>query len=479
MLFMLDSGLFVNIKNEILTNQLIIAMTKKTKSLNRREFFGNAATIGAFGAIGMGAILSSCAGEKNETPPGLPPMLKRAPEGKPLKAGIIGCGGRGTGAALNFLNAGDGLSVVALADMFEDRIAQCRKKIQEEKQVEVADEMCFHGFDAYKKVIEQDIDVVIIATPPYFRPDQFKAAVEARKHVFMEKPIAVDPVGARSIIASAKKADTIGLTVVTGTQRRHQHDYIETYKKVYNGAIGDIVSANVYWNQSKLWHRDRRDTWTDMEFMIRDWVNWTWLSGDHIVEQHIHNIDVANWFTGKFPLKAVGFGSRQRRVTGDQYDNFSVDFVYENDVHVHSMSRQINDCANSVSELVRGTEGYTNCANTIFNPDGTIKWEYEYPLNENGERMRRPEISPYDQEHVDFVTAIRTDTPVNEAERTAMSTLSGIMGRISAYTGKEVTMEEMMSSDLVLGPSELKLGKVDMEFPVAVPGTAPAKGSGR
>jgi len=448
-------------------------MTKTNKSINRRKFFGNAAAIGAVGAVGMGAILTSCAGETNEIPPGTPPLLDKAPEGKPLRAGLIGCGGRGTGAALNFLSAGNGLSVVALADMFEDRLNQCRNKLKSEAENEVTDDKCFIGFDAYKKVLEQDIDIVIIATPPYFRPTHFKAAVEARKNVFMEKPVAVDPVGARSIIASAKKAETIGLSVVTGTQRRHQHDYLETYRKVYNGAIGDIVSANIYWNQSKLWHRERKDSWTDMEFMIRDWVNWTWLSGDHIVEQHVHNIDVANWFTGKFPVKAVGFGSRQRRVTGDQYDNFSVDFVYENDVHIHSMCRQINDCTNNVSELVRGTEGYTNCRNTIFNPDGTLKWAYEYPLDENGEPMKNTKISPYDQEHIDFVTAIRTDMPVNEAERTAKSTLCGIMGRISAYTGKEVTWEEMMGSDLVLGPKELKLGKVDMKFPVAVPGTSP------
>ena len=448
-------------------------MTKKIKSINRRQFFGNAAAIGAVGAVGMGAILTSCAGETNETPPGTPPLLEKAPEGKPLKAGLIGCGGRGTGAALNFLSAGDGLSVVALADMFEDRLGQCRHKLQTEGANEVADDKCFTGFDAYEKVLEQDIDIVIIATPPYFRPSHFKAAVEARKHVFMEKPVAVDPVGARTIIASAKKAETIGLSVVTGTQRRHQHDYLETYRKVYNGAIGNVVSANVYWNQSKLWHRERQDSWTDMEFMIRDWVNWSWLSGDHIVEQHIHNIDVANWFTGKFPIKAVGFGSRQRRVTGDQYDNFSVDFIYEDDVHVHSMCRQINDCVNNVSELVRGTEGYTNCRNTIFNPDGTVKWAYEYPLDENGEPMKNTKISPYVQEHIDFVTAIRTDTPVNEAERTAKSNLSAIMGRISAYTGKEVTMEEMMASDLVLGPKEMKLGKVEMKFPVPVPGTTP------
>jgi predicted dehydrogenase len=451
-------------------------MTNQNKSMSRRKFFGDAAAISAVGAIGLGYLASSCSRKiGNETPPGITPLLEKAPDGKPLKAGLIGCGGRGTGAALNFLKAGNGLSITALADTFEDRLASCREKLKEQAGAEVPDDKCFVGLDAWKQVLESDIDIVILATPPYFRPEHFKAAVEARKHVFMEKPVAVDPVGVRSVIASAKKAETIGLTVVTGTQRRHQHDYIETYTKVYNGAIGKIVSGNVYWNQSKLWHRDRKEEWTDMEFMIRDWVNWTWLSGDHIVEQHVHNIDVAAWFTGKFPVRAVGFGSRHRRVTGDQYDNFSVDFVYDDDTHIHSMCRQINDCTNNVSELLRGTEGYTNCKNTIFNPDGSVLWKYEYPLDDNGEQMKNVKISPYDQEHVDLVTAIRTDTPINEAEVTAKSTLAGIMGRISAYTGKEVTWEEMMASELKLGPAEMVMGKVDMtQFTVPVPGSAPA-----
>ncbi len=451
-------------------------MTKQNKSISRRKFFGDAAAIGAVGAIGMGYLVSSCGRQiGNETAPGTPPLLEKAPDGKPLKAGLIGCGGRGTGAALNFISAGDGLSVVTLADMFEDKMAGCRKKLKERAGVEIADEKCYLGFDAYQKVMEEDIDVIILATPPYFRPEHFKAAVEARKHVFMEKPLAVDPVGIRSIIASAKKAETIGLTVITGTQRRHQRDYIDTYTKVYNGAIGDVVAGNVYWNASKLWHRERKSEWTDMEFMLRDWVNWSWLSGDHIVEQHVHNIDVAAWFSGKYPVSAVAFGSRHRRVTGDQYDNFSTDFVYDNDMHIHSMCRQINDCANNVGEYIRGTEGYTNCRNTIYNPDGTVLWSYEYPTDENGEQMKNVKISPYDQEHIDMVTAIRNDNPVNEAEATAKSTLAGIMGRISAYTGKEVTWDEMMASELSLGPDELKLGKYDMsQFVVPVPGSAPA-----
>ncbi len=442
-------------------------------NMNRRKFFGNAAAAGAIGALGLGYLASCSTGSKGIDAES-PEFLDKAPDGQPLKAGLIGCGGRGTGAALNYINAGNGLSVVTLADMFEDRMAGCREKLKEQAGVEIPDEKCYLGFDAYKRVLEEDIDVVILATPPYFRPEHFKAAIEARKHVFMEKPVAVDPVGARAIIASAKKAETIGLTVVTGTQRRHMRNYVDIASKVKAGAIGDVLSANVYWNQSKLWHKDPRPEWTEMEYMLRDWVNWTWLSGDHIVEQHVHNIDVANWFIGKFPVKAVGFGSRQRRVTGDQYDNFSVDFTYEGDIHVHSMCRQINDCTNNVSELIRGTEGYTDAYGVIWNPDGTEKYKYPFPADENGEPSYRPKVSPYDQEHIDMVTAIRTNSPINEAETTAKSTLCAIMGRISAYTGIEQTWEQMMASDLTLGPQELQMGKVDVNKSVPVPGSAPA-----
>lgn len=438
--------------------------------LNRRNFLGNA----ALGVAGLGYILSSCNSNKRLSDLYLPPLMETAPDGNELKAGLIGCGGRGTGAAINFLSAGPNLKITALGDVFQDKMDNCRKKLKEEKGETVPDENCFLGFDAFKKVIDSGVDIIILATPPYFRPEHFKAAVEARKHVFMEKPVAVDPVGARDVMATAKKAETIGLSVVTGTQRRHQRDYIETIKRVYSGEIGEITAANCYWNQSKLWHRDWKEDRTDMENMLRDWVNWTWLSGDHITEQHVHNIDVVNWFIGKFPVKAVGFGSRLRRLTGDCYDNFSVDFVYDNDVHMHSMCRQINDCANNVSEFLIGTKGYTNARNSIHKLDGTVIWEYDYPVNEEtGEKEKNVKISPYVQEHIDLVTSIRTNKPINEAEATAKSCLTAIMGRISAYTGKEVTWEEMMQSDLKLGPEEIKMGPVDMKVTIPVPGSAP------
>ena len=292
-------------------------METNHNSKSRRKFLGSAVTIGAISAVGIPGILTSCSSKKG-VPLVLPSFLDKAPDGTPIKAGLIGCGGRGTGAALNFLNAGPNLQITALADMFQDRLDDCRKKLKEEKKVEIPDSNCFVGFDAYKKVIDSGVDLVILATPPYFRPEHFKAAIDARKHVFMEKPVAVDPVGARSVMATAKNAEAIGLCVVTGNQRRHQRDYLEVYARIASGAIGNIVSANCYWNQDRLWYVEPKPAWSEMEAMIRNWVNWTWLSGDHIVEQHVHNLDVINWYTGKWPVSAVGFGSRQRRITGDQ-----------------------------------------------------------------------------------------------------------------------------------------------------------------
>lgn len=440
----------------------------KENNVSRRNFLTKTAVAGTLGMIGMNTLLNSCKkGIKEDIL--VPPLLPNAPDGKKLKAGLVGCGGRGTGAAIDFLSAGNDLEIIALGDVLQDRLDSCRKSIKEKKGQEIADEKCFVGFDAFEKVIDSGIDILLLATPPNFRPEQFEAAVKARKHVFMEKPVAVDPVGARSIIASSQKAQSIGLVVVTGTQRRHSPDYVETYKQIMSGAIGEIVSANCWWNQSQLWYRDRKPEWSDMEYMIRDWVNWTWLSGDHIVEQHVHNLDVINWFTNNHPVKANGFGSRQRRITGDQYDNFSVDYEFPNGMHLHSMCRQINGCSNNVSEFIKGTKGSSNCKDKLFDSDGNILWEYKYPKVTEGKGELS--ISPYVQEHIDMVTCIRQGIKWVEAEATAISTLTGIMGRISAYTGKEVTWDEVMNSDLRLGPSTFIMGPVDIKAIIPVPGT--------
>jgi len=442
------------------------------KSVSRRNFLGTTA-LGAAGVIGVAGLAASCSESVKVNV--VPPPLK-ADSGKTLKAGVIGCGGRGTGAALDFLNSGEGLEVVALADLFEDKMNNCRKRLKDRKGVEVADEKCFLGFDAYEKLLAEDIDYVILATPPHFRPIHFEAAVKARKHVFMEKPVAVDPVGARRIMVTGKQAASMGLSVVAGTQRRHQWNYLEIYEYFKSGAIGDFVAGYAYWDQNKLWHVKTNTEWSEMEAMLRNWVNWMWLSGDHIVEQHVHNIDVVNWYKGGHPLKAVGFGSRQRRITGDQFDNFSVDFVYEDGTHMHSMCRQINGTANNVSEVVRGTKGYTDCARSVHLNDGTLVAETVNPRPSDEEEMAALEEkynSPYVQEHVDLVNAIRRNEPLNEAEAVAVSTLTGIMGRISAYTGKLVTWDEMMNSELHHQPQVYDFGAVvGIPKEVPVPGEA-------
>ncbi len=446
----------------------------KKSSISRRNFLGKAAVAGVAGVV-VPSIITSCARETKKVV-AVPDFLDQAPDGPVLKAGVIGCGGRGTGAAINFLSAGPNLQVVALADTFQDRVDSCRERILKEKGQEVPVENCFVGFDAYQKVIDSGVDIVILATPPFFRPDHLAAAVQAKKHIFTEKPVCVDPVGARSVMATAQKAKGMELNIVTGTQRRHQRDYVANWQQVAQGAIGDIVGGNVYWNGGKLWHRDSNPGWSEMEWMIRDWVNWCWLSGDHIVEQHVHNLDVMNWFTGAHPVKALGMGSRLRRVTGDQYDNFSVDYTFESGIHVASMCRQINGTTSNVSERLQGAKGSTNCQNTILDLAGNEVWSYSYPLDSDGKPGRRVSVDPYVQEHIDLVTSIRKGEVFNELENTAISTLVAIMGRISAYTGKETTYEEMMNSDLKLGPKVFDWGPVDIDKTVPIAGLAYVQG---
>ena len=448
-------------------------------SVNRRDFFRSAAVVGAASSLGAGVVLSSCAGGDkapvlvplaNLANAYIPELQDYANDGKPLRAGLIGCGGRATGAAVNFLSAGPKLQIVALGDLFQDRIDGCRKTLKEKFKVDVPDDKCFTGFDNYKKVLACDIDLVIIATPPAFRPTHFEAAVEAGKHVFMEKPICVDGPGARSIMTTAKKAESQGLVVVTGTQRHHQRKYVESFQQIQKGMIGEIVSGNVYWNQSMLWYRNRENGWSDMELMVRDWVNWSWLSGDHIVEQHVHNLDVFNWFTGKKPVKAVGFGARHRRLTGDQYDEFSIDFEYEGGVRLHSMCRQIDGCKNNVSEFIQGTRGSWSSAGSnheIKDLLGNVIWK----TDGEKEKIDHKQTDPYTLEHVDFINHIRANKPLNQAVETAISCLTAIMGRESAYTGNEVTYDEIFNSNVTHMPAKLELGAYDMKaYTVPVPG---------
>ena len=325
----------------------------------------------------------------------------------------------------------------------------------------------FVGFDAYKKVIDSGVDMVIIATPPVFRPEHFKYATEKGVHSFLEKPIAVDAKGYRTIMAAAKQAEAKGLSVVTGTQRHHQRPYVEAFKLIQEGAIGEITGGNVYWNQGMLWYREREKGWSDMEWMIRDWVNWKWLSGDHIVEQHVHNIDVFLWMAGMHPVKATAFGARHRRKTGDQYDQFSVDFEFENGIHLHSMCRQIDGTSTNVSEFIQGTKGSWNSdEHVIKDLKGNVLWKYE-------DDPKFSQFDPYVLEHVDWVNHIRRGEGHVEAGETGISSLAGVMGREAAYTGQTVEWDTISNSDLDYMPAKLELGAMPMsEYKVAVPGSA-------
>jgi len=439
----------------------------KNKDLSRRNFLAKATV----GSIGAATVISACSNEKSSTKEITEPpvLLDKAPDGKVVRAGLVGCGGRGTGAVLNFLDSGTNLEVVALGDVFQDKIENCREKLKEQKGVEVADENCFVGFDSFEKVIDSGVDLVLLCTPPHFRPVHVEAAINARKHVFMEKPCAVDPVGARSVLASSKKAESLGLCIVSGTIRRVQKDYMTTQMKVANGEIGEVISANIVRNGGALWHRKRRPEWSDMEYMLRNWVNFCWLSGDHITEQFIHEIDVMSWHMGRTPLKAVGWGGRQRRLTGDQYDFFSIEYVYENGVRTHCAARQINGCTNRKVERIVGTKGVAIASGTILDIEGNVIWKYPKPRDGDGNSKWKV-TNGFVQEHINLVTGIRTGKPVNDAEAQVNSTLMAIMGRIAAYTGKDVSWDEAMNMDLYLGPKTYAFGSVPEvveEIPIA------------
>ena len=390
-----------------------------------------------------------------------------------LRIGLVGCGGRGIGAVRNCLAADPSVQLVALGDAFADRVDAALKVFTEgtgdekrpplpKEQFAVTRERCFSGFDAYKQVINSGIDLVLLVTPPHFRPLHLQAAVEAGVHVFMEKPVAVDPVGARLVMQLADLAAAKKLAIVAGTQRRHSADYLETMARIRDGAIGELTGGSCYWMQEGLWHRGRQPEWTEMEYQMRNWLYFTWLSGDHIVEQHMHNIDVMNWAFGGPPVKAFGMGGRQSRTDpqyGDAWDHFSVEYEYANGVRVQSLCRQVPGASTRVSERLVGTKGSADPSGTIR---GERPWKFEAQM-----------VSPYDQEHIDLVRSIRAGTPLNEGRQVAESTLTAILGRISAYTGREVSYGWLLeASKLELKPSAYAWGDAPrVEIPI--PGRTP------
>ena len=384
-----------------------------------------------------------------------------------IRIGVIGCGGRGSGAARDAMRAGgEGIQIVAMGDLFPDRLERSRANLARvasedpiaARQFRVTPETLFSGFDAYQKVLATDIDLVILATPPGFRPAHLAAAIAAGKHVFMEKPVAVDPAGIRAVISSAAAAKTKSLAIVAGTQRRHDPAYVEVMRRVHGGAIGDLTAGQIYWNQGGLWNAARQAEWSDAEWQIRNWLYFTWLSGDHIVEQHIHNIDVANWAMGGHPVRAVGVGGRQWRTEtayGHIFDHFAIDFEYRNGAHVMSMCRQIDGTANHIGERFVGTRGTTDGNTQIAGPQ-PFTWE--------GQRQ-----NPYVEEHVDLLASIRAGTPLNEGQQVAESTLSAIMGREAAYTGQAIVWDDLLNATQNLTPPLQGFGTLAVP-PVAMPG---------
>ena len=447
-------------------------MSNQKSKVNRRTFLSNVA-LGSLGTMGIPSILTGCSGSSSKDVPLreiiVPEIRDKALDGKPLKAGLVGCGDRGTGAAVDFIHAGDGLQITAMGDLFQDKL-NISRTILKEKGQDILDEKCFVGFDAYQKVIDSGVDVVLLCTPPVFRPEHFEYAINAGKDCFIEKPVAVDPVGARKILLMGKQAIQKNLSVISGTVWRSSKGSIETYRRIAGGAIGQLLSAHVTRFGGTGWHRTREKGWSDMEYMMRNWINFTWVSGDLLCEQFIHEIDLMSWFHGdKAPVLARATGGRARRVTGTVYDFFNVQYEYEDGFRANCSSRQINGCDNLTEIMLYGTKGWANCRGgygEIFKLDGATAWKYE-PDGSDGLS------NAYVQEHVRLVTAIRSGKPVVDVENQVLSTILGIMGREAAYTGKSVTYDEIMTSAQKLGPDTYEFGSVPgIVEEIALPGVA-------
>jgi predicted dehydrogenase len=385
-----------------------------------------------------------------------------------IRVGLIGCGGRGTGAARDCLTSSAGVALVAMGDLLPERLKESRASLAKvaagdadfARKYQVTDDRTFTGFDAYKKVLEQNIHLVLMATPPGFRPTHLAAAVAAGKHIFAEKPVAVDPAGVRSVLATYDAARAKGLGIGVGTQRRHQASYVQTLERIHGGAIGEVLSGQVFWNQGSLWSREKSEAWSDGEWQIRNWLYFAWLSGDHIVEQHVHNLDVANWVLQAHPVRAIGMGGRQSRVEprfGHIYDHFAIDYEYASGARVTSMCRQIAGTRSRIGEHFIGTKGRSSThAGEIL---GANAWKY----------TSKPPVGEFVQEHADLIASLRSGKPYNELKGIAESTLTAIMGREAAYTGQEMTWDEVLNADQVLAPPEV--GFVSLPVPpVPMPG---------
>ena len=435
------------------------------ESASRRDFLKTSAVVGAGAALVVPAGFSSSLYASGDDT---------------IKVGLIGCGGRGTGAAGQALMTNGNIKLTAVGDAFAENASKVAEKVKSslgEKgdRVQVTPEKIFSGLDAYQKVIDSGVDLVILATPPGFRPIHFEYAVKAGKHVFMEKPVAVDAPGVRQVIEANKIAKEKKLKVGVGLQRHHDAGYLETIKRIKDGVIGDIVALRAYWNGTTPWdpRKTREQCKSEMEYQIVNWYYYNWLSGDHICEQHIHNLDVCNWVKGgkdkpaEYPVKANGMGGRQVRTDkkyGEIFDHHFVEYHYADGTVMFSQCRQMGGCYNNVSEFVHGTKGKSNPANNIQGKG--IDWKYP-------EKVK----NAFEVEHDDLVAAIRKGTEYNEGDNGALSSMTAVLGRMCTYSGKEIAWDDAYNSAISLAPKVYSMdaeppvkANADGVYPIAVPG---------
>jgi len=425
-------------------------MKTKPDQISRRDLLKAGAAVSAGALVSPGSRMYAAGSDK-------------------MRVAMVGSGSRGTKDAIDCLKSAEGVELVAMAEIFQDRIDSALSNIKKAcpGQVKVTPETTFLGFDAYRKIMAmKDVDMVMLLTPPAFRPQMIQAALEAGKHIFAEKPGAVDPVGVRSLLASAELADRKGLSIVVGTQQRWQPQYLELIERIHDGRLGDIVGGQAYWNWgSSKWHfEERKPGWSDMEWQLRCWPYFVWLSGDHIVEQHFHNMDVINWAIGSPPVQCLGVGGRQARTGpefGNIYDHFTVEYEYPNGIRVMSMATQIEGSTPRVGERVVCTKGATfttRAEGYIDDIKGNRIYKYD-------KKIHSGEVAQY----AGLIKGIREGKPINECKRLAETSLTVIMGRMSAYTSRALSWKWAMKSKLDLSPEKYELGDLPVR-PVAIPG---------
>jgi predicted dehydrogenase len=420
-------------------------MEQTAGALSRRSFLNRASAAGAASAFTI-----------------VRPELVRGQGKEMLTAGVVGCGGRGTQAVADFLTGSENTQVTAMADLFEDKLETSLRRLREDERfapvasrVKVDPDKRFVGFDAFQKLLATDVDVVFLATPPGYRPAHFEAAINAKKHVFCEKPFGTDPVGVRRFMDAVKKSEQLKLTVVTGAQRRFQKDYMDAVDRIKQGGIGDVTALYAYWVGTPVIQqpKGRDPKWGDMTWQHRNWYSFVWICGDQVVEQHLHNIDVCNWVMGTHPVKVVASGGAvwrpQDEVHGNIYDHLSADFEYANGVRMSSYCRQFpRGLHTNISEQVVGTTG------KFLSKD-----------------LPRPSVNPYVAEHTALVNSIRGDGPyINHGMAVAESTMTCVMARESAYSGEEITWDQMMKSQLDLQPKAFSYDEKMEVPPLPVPG---------